>query len=694
MAQTRGIPVLILLLSAVALLTAAPSHAHHPVDEPPAARAGVLDARDWGFDHHDPLDLVGAWRIWPDALIPPEEIGDAGPGNMILLPADSLAPAAPVRIGGATFALDVLLPPGSERIAIMTPDVHGALKLWANGQLIAEMGTPGLTAETERATPGVRIARLPAGNRVTLVAHYSNHVHYDGGLNRPFVIGTVEQVIRLHHITMGIGFLMSGGLLILALYHLVVWIVRPGEATILIFAGLSTVLALTQLTHANLHVELLGDIDQAIGLKVEFALISLSILFAIRFVVRLFPEEAKPWIHQPASVVLILMLAFIVATPSLIATQTRPLLYVMIVVLFAILFWTLGTSLMHRRIGSGYLLAGAAFAMPLVVNDILHASRVVDTAFMASAGLLVFALALAAALGARLNAAFVAVESLSQRLARANDVLEAEVAARTTELARTNEALSEANDAKNRFLSIIAHDLRSPLHALHGFARMIAEEGNDLPREQLLEYNGFIHESASNLNRLLEGLLQWSRLQMDRLTPQPVEIDMGDIVQNCIKLLQPQAQEKQIRLVSTVGALPAQADKTMTETALRNLIANAIKFTRDGGLIAIGGIALDDCVEVTVTDTGVGMDDKTVEGLFRIDNRSSLPGTRGERGSGMGLLLTKEIIDRQGGDIWVESRPGEGSTFHITLPLPGRSGPPADPPEPEATRLTAPEAAE
>jgi signal transduction histidine kinase len=225
------------------------------------------------------------------------------------------------------------------------------------------------------------------------------------------------------------------------------------------------------------------------------------------------------------------------------------------------------------------------------------------------------------------------------------------------DLARTKEELERLNDEKNKFFSIIAHDLRGPFNAILGYTELLARSADKLTSDQVKEYVDNAYAAGTGVFKLLENLLEWARLQMDRMECAPATAGLGEIVGQTTELLASAAKDKGIKLESAVAGETAYIDANMTETVIRNLISNAIKFTHSGGFI-----------EISVTDSGVGMKADNAAGNFSLSGSGSTDGTEGEKGTGLGLLLSKELVERQGGEIYATSKPGVGSTFAFTVP--------------------------
>lgn len=237
------------------------------------------------------------------------------------------------------------------------------------------------------------------------------------------------------------------------------------------------------------------------------------------------------------------------------------------------------------------------------------------------------------------------------------------------ELRRTSEALHKALAEKDMFFSIIAHDLRSPMTGLLGFVRMFSESARAFSREQLQELAPRLKQSAENLFTLLENLLEWATMQRGASRFEPEDQSLEGVISTNIELARPAADQKDIALHTSVeSGLRVHADRQMLNTMLRNLIANAIKFTNPGGTVTVSATQDGDSVQIRVQDDGIGMDREMAVKIFAIDQKTTRAGTRGERSTGLGLILCKEFAEKHGGRIDVESRPGVGSTFTISLP--------------------------
>ncbi|SMP76536.1 PAS domain S-box-containing protein [Desulfonatronum zhilinae] len=222
---------------------------------------------------------------------------------------------------------------------------------------------------------------------------------------------------------------------------------------------------------------------------------------------------------------------------------------------------------------------------------------------------------------------------------------------------------------KDKFFSIIAHDLKSPMSGLLSLAKIFAEEAEDMTTKELQEVASAMHKSTERLYDLLENLLHWALVQQGLMSFSPKQVSLHKLVHGSIESLRSVAELKRIAIKNIIpDKLEAIVDQPMITTVVRNLVSNALKYTGSGGAVTISRFMNGDMVEVAVRDTGTGMDQKTQANLFVLDRKTIRPGTHGEHGTGLGLILCKEFIEKHGGKIRVKSEVGQGTTFHFSLP--------------------------
>ncbi len=249
------------------------------------------------------------------------------------------------------------------------------------------------------------------------------------------------------------------------------------------------------------------------------------------------------------------------------------------------------------------------------------------------------------------------VEDITERLA-----IEAEMKLK-------NEELTNLNATKDKFFSIIAHDLKSPFNSILGLSEFMVSQIQEGNFEKMEEYASVIKDSSQRAMDLLQNLLEWSRVQTGRMVFSPENLKIDLLIHEALNLLSETATQKGIVISKNIqDNLFAFVDQSMFSTIIRNLVSNAIKFSYRGGEIRVDLRELNNQIEVSVSDNGIGIKADQLENLFRIDQNQSKPGTQNEKGTGLGLILCKEFVEKHGGKIWVESEPGKGSKFKFTIP--------------------------
>ena len=254
------------------------------------------------------------------------------------------------------------------------------------------------------------------------------------------------------------------------------------------------------------------------------------------------------------------------------------------------------------------------------------------------------------------------IQKQNKELSELNKSLEKKVGERTYEL-------QELNNTKDKFFSIIAHDLKNPFNALLGFSQHLVEEYENTSGEEIKEMLYAMKEASENAYKLLQNLLEWSRSQTGRISWNPGKLFMESLISENIDILKKAAINKNLKFeVDLPDVLIAYADENMVKTIIRNLLSNAIKYSYEGGKITVSGKVDSNYIRICIADQGVGIDEEGKKKLFRIDSDYSTTGTANEEGTGLGLILCKEFVEKNKGEIWVESEKGKGSKFCFTLP--------------------------
>lgn len=252
------------------------------------------------------------------------------------------------------------------------------------------------------------------------------------------------------------------------------------------------------------------------------------------------------------------------------------------------------------------------------------------------------------------------------------------------ELVRYNTELLESNSSKDKFFSILAHDLKNPFQGLLGFIDLLYEDIDELSSTQIKEYLSNVRNASYHTYALLENLLEWSRIQSGKMPFSPIVFDIKNEIESVINVLENNARSKNIKLINEVDeGIEVEADKNMIHSVIQNLITNAIKFSNTKGRVVVRSrrpkntikdnmaakTGEKDWLEISVSDNGIGIPDEILPKLFKLNGQYSQAGTANEPGTGLGLVLCHEMVEKNGGRIWAESIAGQGTTFVFTVPL-------------------------
>jgi signal transduction histidine kinase len=245
-----------------------------------------------------------------------------------------------------------------------------------------------------------------------------------------------------------------------------------------------------------------------------------------------------------------------------------------------------------------------------------------------------------------------------------------EISMINAEIQAKNSKLQELNATKDKFFGIIAHDLRNPFNAILGLSDILVTSSDQYNQERTMEMIRIMNTSAQNTYKLLENLLDWARAQTGEIVYNPKTLSVKDLIAETTSLCKSLAMEKNISIHYNIpDDLYVYADQNSLNTVLRNLITNAIKFTHKGGNVSVSSTVQYNEAIITVSDTGIGMAEETRSKLFNITEKISVIGTESESGTGLGLILCKEFVEKNGGKIWVDSELGKGSDFKFSIPL-------------------------
>jgi two-component system sensor histidine kinase ChiS len=689
------VPVLLLCL---ALAVLGSLRAMHTAAVSPRARQGSLDFSHWRFESRPIVALRGEWEFYWQQLLTPADFStttDPRPSALVSFPGawngavvDGQAISG---LGYATYRLRIALPAVSEPLALKVPSINTAYRLWVNGELVAEVGKVGRDRLETRPQYLPQILVIPSHTgSLELVLQVANFHHRRGGSRAPISLGVARQIAHRADWEMALTLMMAGALFMLACYHLGLYTLRPHDSLPRCYLGLLCILIGVRLLIVCpcFLVRLFPDFDWGVLNKLEYATMYLGLTAFALFMHSLFPAETPSWVPRACTRVSLAFLLFTALTPVRIFAHLLPVYEVFVALFLIYAGYALIVAARRRREGANVLVGAYLFTALTVANDLVLYQTWWPLLDLSSFGLFVLAMFQSYVIAEKFTRGYASVERMSQRLA-AMDRL------------------------KDEFLANTSHELRTPLHGIIGIAESLeaGAAGEFTPAQK--ENLRLIAGSAKRLAGLVNDILDLAKLRHGDIQLQYEEVDMRQLADLVLTLSQPLVGSKPLVLENRIppGLPPVWGDANRLHQVMHNLVSNAIKFT-DSGRVTITAALRHHQLEVVVADTGIGIPQSRWETIFEPFEQGNVEIARKYGGTGLGLGITRYLVQLHGGAIRVESVVGQGSRFIMTLPvrLPGAETPPgpaapamaptspgaaptaADPASPAAAALSSPPA--
>lgn len=643
------------------LLIALVSVAACQSERQPTLHAGELDLRQWNFSGNSELNLHGPWHFYPQMLVtyppPPGQRTMQLPGTW-----NGQPDAQGVKMGGpgfATFALTLRLPTHevAKPLAVRLEFMLTAYELTGNGQMICSNGRVSSRAEQHRPyyvpCTGILPPPDPSGN-VRLLLRVSNFQHRRGGPRGSIILGQNShlQERELRHIALDV--FLCAALVVVGLYYLLLFGHRRSQPEFLVFALTCFAMALrTACLEEMLIVRFFPTIPWELFIRVIFATAYALPPLIFGFFRLVFPE-----IFGKRALAVYVTLSALLAASLLLPIRygSWGILLISPLILANVLHVCTNLARLTRS-GTklaGLQLLGMTLMLVFMLNDMLHDLQIVRTGYYASVGMFLFMSCEGIVLSLRYTRAFTTVEKLYADL-RDHQAAELE--------------LLELNRSKDRFLSIISHDLHGPFGAIYDSLRHLRQRGDNLSRADLAAAIEDIERAGHGVYRLIDNLLKWACSRMGQMPYEPRKIAVRELLEENTAVFHPTLRAKDIRLELDVSAeTTCRADPRMLATIVRNLISNALKFTPSGGAITVRMIrGAHRTVHLVVTDSGIGMSKELRDHLESVGSIPARPGTQGEIGGGLGLALCRELATRLGASLFIESEVGSGTSVTLEL---------------------------
>ena len=623
----------------------------------------------WNFDTDGSATLNGKWEfLWNGRYNPqsPAQLSPSGRSDYFLLPSlwkgyTELGTAVSPH-GRAVYAVDVRLGNNTGPLRLYVSGVLSVCRVWADGQLLAANGEfdedLGVAeGETQTETPRTHILLpqfTPTGPQTRIVLEVSNHTSVQGGVNTVIYIGAADQIARMASIHWILGALIGGVLLAMGAYHLVMFASRRQDRANLYFGSFCLAWSAATLFSPGSGFLLSRLVTLPWRMHIDFALLPYGLTnpLMVLFYHSLFPKRCGRMVNiLYGALGACFMLSIAFSPPN--AYGTVPLLYFLVTrTAFLYLLGAFALDLWRREQGVALLVPGYLALGWAELSKMLFDLHVTGSVGLAPYGMLIFILSYAVFMSRRFA-------QTSSKVVRLSGELEA-----------SNSRLVRLNRLKDEFLANSTHELKTPLAGMVGISEsLLAGSGGTLPEEAQGALRILAH-SGKRLSRLVDDVLDHSRLESRDVHLAPEAVDLQAIILRVLALARNLAEDKGLALRCAVpeGLRPVSADPGRLEQILINLVGNAIKYTQHGW-VEVSAVEMDGTVRISVADSGIGIAEADQQRIFepyqQLAGRDR--GTTG--GAGLGLSITKQLVELHGGTLCVNSVPEKGSVFTFTLPV-------------------------
>lgn len=651
----------------------------------PVAVRGVIDLTEYDFNAHGPLELRGEYEFYWNQMLNPADENIRGEMIYMQVPGSwyKYKDKYPqlTRHGFATYRLKILLPAGLTDLALKADDVYSASGFFLNGKAIDYLGFPGVNKfqTVTRYSRPVMTGTVKT-QEVELLIKVSNFDNKLSGIVGGITIGSMTQVQEARTRELFRGHFMIGAFLIIGIYFLGLYLIRTEHYrlyfSILCFLMALRVVMITEIPFLN-NLNLNGLTTARLN--------NLNIYFFAPFftlmIRSLFPIEFPKWVFRIIIWISVVFIAIVIVSPISLFSFSLTYFFGFFLLVSLVFLYVIMLAWIRGRSHAPSFTLGLLILFAGTLNDMLNEVDLIDTAYVVHYTMFIYLLVYAYIFADKSNTLQKKAQKLADEVNEVKNHLEDLVQVRTTELQAvsselerqkkklesTNKDLVESMNARNRLFAIIGHDVRAPIgYNLQALEMLINNPG--IPAKERNELLKMMASSSEVTYNLLDNLLVWGRSQTGKLKATPVRVQLMELIHESLELINIGLREKDLKVELDVDEDHyLEADRDQLYIVIRNLVSNAMKFTPEKGSIKIASRKQQGQVIISISDSGIGIPGSIQEKLLDARTHVSTNGTRGEKGSGLGLKISHEIVEVNNGWMTIESESGKGTTITIGI---------------------------
>ncbi len=612
----------------------------------PSIERGVLDLSNYDFEKSGAIKLQGEWQFFWNELLPPEAPMRSAP-ELVPMPHlwheyDDLS-----SFGYATYRLKILLPDNYPKLAVHVPDVYTAYALYIDDQLISRNGVVATSKEEYSPfwLPLTESIGPFEGNEIDITLQIANFDHRRGGIKDPLIFGEEEKLKRAHQTELGYDFLLTGSLIMAALFFFALFFFGRDEMAILYFSLFCLVYSYRVVGTDSYSIHFLfTNLPWIITTKIEYLSLYLSSAFFGLYVKNLYPEDGIKYVMNAFIAVFGIFGVGCILLPTIYITSTINLFFIILCSYVTYICFIMIRAKMNKRPGSNFAFSSMVLLLFVFIVDSLDYFIVLEEKLVISFISYI---------------AFFFLQSLSLSYQFSNTLKVAKEEAETASVAKTH------------FLSTMGHELRTPLNAVIGFSELLLESKSE---KEKTDYAKTIKKSGENLLSIINNILDFTKLESSDVeldySPTHIPTMLAETVKVLGSLTDPKKVTLSFRFDDSLSDY-IETDEARLKQVLINLIGNAIKFTDEGEIsvqvTTTESISEKNQILFIVKDTGIGVPESKMKLLFDRFSQINADRNRKYGGTGLGLAISKRLIEGLGGRIWVQSQEGAGTTFYFTI---------------------------